>query len=78
MEYGCSLPDVVNPAVYGYWYQQLKVEPECEVLIGLLVADVVDHTGLVQLRLQLVAQVAWNYSTIRVPASGPNSTLHKH
>lgn len=61
-----SVPHIINPAINGDWDQQLKVEPESKVIIRLLVADIVDHTGLVQLGLQLIAQVAWNWTSIGV------------
>lgn len=54
-------PDVVYPTVYGHRDQQLQVEPQREEAFSLLVADVVDHRGFVQLGLQLVSQISWNY-----------------
>ncbi len=53
------IPDVVYPTVYGHRDQQLQVEPQSEE-VGLLIADVMDHTGFIQLRLQLVSQIPWN------------------
>lgn len=55
-----NLPYVVYPTVYGYRDQQLQVKPQSEESVSLLVADVVDHAGFIQLRLQLVSQVSWN------------------
>lgn len=54
-------PDVVDPTVDGHGDQQLQVEPQREEALSLLVADVVDHRGFVQLGLQLVSQISWNY-----------------
>lgn len=53
-------PDVVYPAVDGHGDQQLQVEPQSEEGVGLLVADVMDHTGFIQLCLQLVPQIPRN------------------
>lgn len=60
-----NTPDVVYPAIDGYGDQQLQVEPQSEEGVGLLVADVVDHAGFVQLRLQLVSQISRNYDKQR-------------
>lgn len=55
-----GIPDVIYPTVYGHRDQQLQVEPQGEEGVCLLIADVMDHTGFVQLRLQLVSQIPWN------------------
>lgn len=51
-------PDVIYPAVNDYRQQQFQVEPEREVAVSLLGAQVVHDLRLVQLRLQLVTQVS--------------------
>lgn len=66
-----NTPDVVYPTVYGHRHQQLQVQPQGEEGVGLLVADVVDHAGLVQLRLQLVPQISRNYGGTTFRARGP-------
>lgn len=50
-------PDIVNPAVNDDRQQQFEVQPECEVLVRPLGAEVVHNCWLVQLCLQLVAQI---------------------
>lgn len=55
-----NIPYVVYPTVYGYGDQQLQVKPQSEERVSLLVADVVDHAGFIQLGLQLVSQISWN------------------
>lgn len=49
------IPYVVHPAVYGDRNQQLQVEPQSEVVLSLLIAEVMGRAGFVQLRLQLVS-----------------------
>lgn len=51
-------PDVIYPAVNDYRQQQFQVEPEREVAVSLLGAQVVHDLRLVQLRLQLVTQIS--------------------
>lgn len=75
-------PDVVYPTVYGHGDQQLQVEPQREEAFSLLVADVVDHRGFVQLGLQLVSQISWNYReqrkrlwALRRQSKGSNSSF---
>lgn len=60
-----DIPYVVYPTVYGDRDQQLQVQPQSEESLSLLVANVVDHTGFIQLRLQLVSQIPWNYKEQR-------------
>ena len=50
-------PDIVNPAVNNDGQQQLQVQPQCEVAIRPLGAEVVHDGRLVQLCLQLVTQI---------------------
>ena len=50
-------PDIVDPTVNDDGQQQLQVQPQCEVVIRPLGADVVHDGRLVQLCLQLVAHV---------------------
>ena len=50
-------PDIVDPAVNDDRQQQFEVEPECEVAVRFLGAEVVHDLRLVQLGLQLVAQI---------------------
>lgn len=50
-------PDIVDPAVNDDGEQQFQVQPECEVAVRLLGADVMHNLWFVQLCLQLVAQI---------------------
>lgn len=55
-------PDIVDPAVNDDRQQQFEVQPEREVAVRLLGAEIVHDLRLVQLCLQLVAQIARHYS----------------
>lgn len=60
-----NIPYVVYPTINGYRDQQLQVKPQSEESVSLLVADVVDHAGFIQLCFQLVSQISWNYKEQR-------------